>query len=109
MIIMQGDSYPIYMELTQDGAPLTPDMVAELEVCVGDKLRKLYSAKEVFFDEASERWYIHPTQEETFGLEANTNYDVTVRIRYKGTSPEEVMGMRLGQISVRDSTSEAVI
>ena len=109
MIIMQGDSYPIYMELTQDGAPLTPDMVAELEVCVGDKLRKLYSSQQVLFDESSDRWYIHPAQEETLGLEANTNYDVFVRIRYKGTIPEEVLGMRLGQIAVRDGTSEAVI
>ena len=109
MIIMQGDSYPIYMELTQDGAPLTPDMVAELEVCVGDKLRKLYSATEVFYDEASDRWYIHPTQEETFGLESNTSYDVIVRPWYKGTNPKYVIGRRVGRISVEYNPNKKVI
>lgn len=40
MTIMQGDSYPIYFDLKQDGKVLTPEMVADVEVYVGDVLSK---------------------------------------------------------------------
>ena len=108
MTIMQGDSYPIYIELTQDGDVLVPEMISELEVCVGDKLRKTYSNGEVKFDKEKNQWYIHPTQEETLGLNPDS-YPVYVRVRYKNTAMEEVVGLRVGRITVTDSISEAVI
>ena len=109
MTIMQGDSYPIYIDLEQDGLPLTPDMVAEMEVTVGDNLSKLYSKGGVLFDEETDRWYIHPSQKETLTLPADQMHDVIVRIRYKGSIPEEVVGLKVGKITVRDGVSEAVI
>ena len=108
MTIMQGDSYPIYFDLKQDGKVLTPVMVAEMEVCVGEGFSKLYSEGGVMFDEESRQWYIHPSQTETMALDVNT-HSVIARIRYNGTTPEEVIGVKIGWIEVTDSISEAVI
>lgn len=108
MTIMQGDSYPIFIELTHNKSTLTPDMVEEIEIYVGDTLRKLYSEGGVLFDEASSRWYIHPTQKETLALEEGS-LAVTVRIRYSGFNYEDVVGMTVGRITVIDGVSEAVI
>ena len=108
MRIMQGDSYPIYIELTQDGDVLKPEMVSELEICVGEQLRKLHSQGEVGFDTDSDRWYIHPKQEETLKLQPGT-YMVLARVRYQNSDIEEVVGLNVGRISVIDSMSEAVI
>lgn len=41
--IMQGDSYPIYIDLLQDGSPLKPHMIDDLAVYVGKSLSKTYS------------------------------------------------------------------
>ena len=108
MTIMQGDSYPIYIELTQDGDVLTPDQIAELEVCVGDQLRYLYSSGGVSFDKDSNEWMIYPTQQETLGLEIGSHV-VMVRVRYQSIVSEEVVGLNVGRIQVKDSISEAVI
>ena len=108
MKIMQGDSYPIYIELVQDCERLTPEMVADMEVCVGDVLRKLYTKGEVLFEEETNRWYIYPTQNETMELPVG-EHPVIARIRYKNIGNDEVVGVNLGTISVNDSTSEEVI
>ena len=112
MTIMQGDSYPIYMELKQDGKILTPDMVEELEICVGTDgstaLRKLLSEEGALFDENSKCWYIYPTQQETLGLAVGFYY-VHARIRYQGEDPEKVIGIPVGRIQIADGLSEAVI
>lgn len=109
MTIMQGDSYRIYINLTQNGKILTPEMIAEVEVYVGAGLRKLFSQGGVMFDKNTKRWYIHPSQEETLALQADTTYDVLVRIRYNEKEPAEVVGLNVGRITVTDSISEAVI
>lgn len=108
MTIMQGDSYPIYIELVQDGKRLTPEMVADVEVCVGNKLRKLYTEDEVFFEDSTNRWYIYPTQEETMELPVD-EHTVIARIRYKNVGKDEVVGVNLGKIKVTDSISEEAI
>ena len=108
MTIMQGDSYPIYIELTQDSEILMPEMIAELEICVGEQLRKLYSSGDVKFDREYGQWYIYPTQAETLALQPGS-YQVFVRVRYKNTETEEVVGVRVGRITVTDSISEVVI
>ncbi len=108
MTIMQGDSYPIYVELAQDGVPLTPEMVEELEVCVGDQLRKLYSKGEVLFEANTNQWSFNPQQSETLDLSVGS-YAVDIRIKYKDSGSGEVFGFRIGKIHVTDSNSEEVI
>lgn len=109
MKIMQGDSYPIYIELSQDGAPLLPEVLDELEICVGEAMRKIMSDGGVQFDEDSNRWYIHPTQQETFALDNGRSYEVQARVHYKNSAPEQVIGVPVGRIQVDNAISEAVI
>ena len=108
MKIMQGDSYPLYIRLTIDGEVLTPDLILELEVCIGDVLRKLHSKDEVKFDYDSNCWYIWPTQEETLAMDVG-QYSVVVRIKYLNDTLNQVQGQQIGRLSVVDSISEEAI
>lgn len=108
MDIMQGDSYPVYITLTQDGQPLTPNMLYELEVCVSTHLRKLYTTGEVLYDSENSRWYIRLTQEETLGLPTGV-HSVICRIKYLSTDEADVKGVCVGTIKVYDTFSEEVL
>lgn len=108
MKIMQGDSYPLYLKLTMDGEVIVPDTVLELEVCIGDSLRKLHSKGEVMFDLDSNCWYIWPTQEETLAMDVG-QYSVVVRIKYLHHTLNQVQGQQIGRLSVVDTISEEAI
>jgi len=108
MTIMQGDSYPIYMELKVDGKCLIPDMISEMEVCIGESILKYYSKGEVVFEEGTNQWYIHPTQKETLSLAPGV-YKATARPRWKNSEKELVIGARVGEIHVLENSSKAVI
>ena len=108
MTIMQGDSYPLYFDLSLGGEVLTPDLVAEMEICFGEVLRKLYSAKEIMFEKDTNRWYIWPTQEETLAMPVGA-LSVIIRMRYNHASMKEVQGYRVGTIKILDTYSEEVI
>ena len=51
MRILQGDSYPIPVEITQDGASITPEVIEEIEITIGNTVRKTYTGGGVFFTE----------------------------------------------------------
>lgn len=106
--IMQGDSYPVYIDLLQDGASLKPFMIDDLEVYVGESLRKTYSGGGVQFDEATLRWYIRPSQEETLGLEEGV-HNVVVRVKYKGQPESDVKGEQIDRLKVRAGVSREVL
>ena len=108
MNIMQGDSYPIFVELTQGGYVLTPEMVADVEVSVGESFIKKYSSGEVMFDSNLRKWYFRPTQEETLALEEGESYQVIARVKYTN-SPADVKGVRCGNIVIEDTNSTEVI
>lgn len=108
MTIMQGDSYTIYLNLTQSGTSLTPDLVDDLEVYIGEELRKSLSGGGVFFDAEAVMWFIRPTQQETQALEEGT-HEVTVRVKYKGQPPSDVMGTVVGRLRVQACVSKEVL
>lgn len=108
MDIMQGDSYPVYINLTQAGQPLTPEMIAELEICIGKHLRRLYSADEVFYDAEAHRWHIRLSQQETLGLPTGT-HSVIVRVKYPAAPDADVKGVYVGSIKIYDTFSEEVL
>ena len=108
MTIMRGDSYPIYIELLQDDTILIPEMVAEIEVCIGESMRKLYSRNEVMFDQSSGRWYIRLSQEETLAW-TESAYNVIVRIKYANMDYPDVLGLKVGRINVVDTFSKEAI
>lgn len=107
--IMQGDSYAIFMDLTQDGNQLTPSMIDDLEVYVGESLRLSYLEDSVKYDSSSGRWYIWPTQEQTFALEEGSN-KVEIRVRYHNQNTTNVQGYTLtDKIKVKGAVSREVL
>lgn len=109
--MMQGDSYAVFVELRfeQTAEPITPDMVSDVEIIVGDSaLRKTYANGEVLYDTEQSQWYFVPTQEETFGLDPDS-YEVQVRIKFANGQHSAVKGIDVGNISILDAKSEEVI
>ena len=78
--ITQGESYPIYITLRQDGRILTPELVADVKICIGN-FHKTLSEGGVQFDAENQRWWIKPTQEETMSIPA-ASYMATAHVAY---------------------------
>lgn len=108
--MMQGDSYPVFvaLKMTQTGDPITPAMVGDVEIYVGDSLRKTYAAGEVLYDERQLEWWFLPTQEETFALEPDS-YDVQTRVKFPNGQYSTVKGIKVGTILILDASSKEVI
>jgi len=68
MTITQGDTYPIYIDLFQDDQTLTPDLIKDLEICIGKTVHKSHLRGEIQFDAQTQRWWIWPTKDETLAL-----------------------------------------
>lgn len=108
MTIMRGDAYAVPVELTQDGYALTPDMVNDVEITVGDVLTRNYSAGDVVYDEELQQWFFRLTQAETLAMEADESYQVIARVKYTN-DPADVKGVKCGFIIVEDTNSTEVI
>lgn len=107
-VMMQGDSYPVPIDVEQAGVDLTPDMIADLEVCVGTKLRYLASTGGVGHDGSLSMWYIRPSQADTLSLEPGS-YDVVIRVKYLNKPQADVKGVRAGKLVITQSNSKEVI
>lgn len=103
MKIMQGDSYPIPVDITQDGVAVTPETVDEVEITVGTEIRKLYTTGGVTYENGA--WYFLLTQQESFSL--TNQQTVIVRLKYPGTG--YTLGIRAGMLSVEDIPQKVVL
>ena len=103
MNIMQGDSYPIPVEITQDGIVITPEMVEDVEVTVGKTVRKTLSGGGVTFEDNT--WYFLLSQEESFSMVNSQR--VIVRLKYPVTG--YTLGIRAGTLSVEDIPQKVVL
>jgi hypothetical protein len=83
-------------------------MVSEVEICVGESIRKTYSANEVFYNSAEMEWYFIPTQDETFAIEPGS-YEVQVRPKFANGDYPTVRGINVGTIVITDAKSNEVI
>lgn len=108
MKIKQGDSYALDFNLKQDGVPIKPNMVDDIEICIGTTVRKTYAGGLLNFDSKSMKWYLRLSQEETFAMEEGT-HEVEGRVKYKGVPFSDVIGVKLGTINVIASTSREVL
>ena len=106
--MMQGDSYPVFIDLEQYGTNLTPDMIDDLEVSVGEVLRKTFSGGGVGYDTVTAQWYIRPAQQETLDMEVGA-YEVIVRVKYRNKPQADVKGITVGKIRITESYSKEVI
>lgn len=110
MTITQGDSYPILINLVHDDdVPLTPEMVEEVEISISNALFLRKSKDEVFYDSVEKQWYIHPTQEQTFALDAG-NHEMVARVKYLDAPRPVVVGIRFDDVlTVLKSHSREVL
>lgn len=103
MKIFQGDSYPIPVEIRQDGVPVTSELVEEIEITIGSDIRKTYTGGGVFYED--EMWYFLLSQEDTFSLSGG--YDVLLRLKHPGSG--NVVGTKIGKLSVEKADRKEVI
>lgn len=108
MKIMRGDAYAVPVELTHGGCALTPDMVNDVEITVGDVLTRNYSDGDVVFDAELQWWFFRLTQTETLAMEADESYPVIARVKYTN-DPADVKGVKCGFIIAEDTNSTEVI
>lgn len=106
--MMQGDSYYVFINMTQQEQVLLPEIVDDMEICVGEDLRYTVSGGTVGFDTESQQWYFRPTQEETLSLDPG-QYTVIVRVKYAGGAMSDVKGAVVGRIMIIDTHSEEVL
>lgn len=108
MKIMQGDEYAIYVNLRQDGIVINPNLVDDIEICIGDSIRKTYSSENVLFDSKEQKWYFRLLQSETLNM-AEGQHEVIGRVKYTGIPYNDVVGVKLGNIIVMPTTSREVL
>lgn len=108
MKIMQGDEYDVYIDLKQDGIALKPNLVDDIEICIGSTIRKTFQNSSVLFDSKELKWYIRLTQQETLGMEEGQHQTIG-RIKYKGAPQSDVVGIKLESFIVMPTTSREVL
>ena len=108
MVMKQGDSYFVFVEMKINDDPITPDIIEDMEVSVGERLRYTYANQEVAYDTNRREWCFRPTQEDTFSLEPD-NYPVIVRVKFRSEPKRDIKGINVGRIIVTDSYSEEVL
>ena len=106
VVIKQGDAYGIPLEIQLNGAALHADDVEQVEVYVGDTIRKLYPGQ-ITYNDALGSFIVPVTQDETFELPEGETIRVDVRVQFPG-------GMVIGVIDelkakVADAISEEVL
>lgn len=108
--MMQGDSYPVFVALNMKDTRdvITPDLVSDVEISVGESLRKTYSSGETLYDSKEREWYFIPTQEETLAMEPDS-YEVQARVKFPNGSYSPVKGIKVGTIIILDANSSEVI
>lgn len=83
--LKQGESYRIYLNLRQDGAPLIPEMVADVKICIGSVWSKTYKSGGVMFDFTKNQWFIFPTQAETLAMKEG-RFSLCCHVKYQDSS-----------------------
>lgn len=105
-VIKQGDAYGIPLEIQLNGATLTDTDVKQVEVYIGESIRKLFPGQITYVPELG-RFSVPVTQEETFTLPEGETIRVDVRVQFLG-------GMVLGvvdtlKVKVANAISEEVL
>lgn len=106
--MMQGDSYPVFIELKQGETKLDPSMVDDVEICIAEQLRKVYSEGGVWYDSETEKWYIRPSQKETLEMHEGA-HEVIARVKYRNQPQADVKGINVGKVKIIGTFSEEVL
>lgn len=102
-VIMQGDSYPIFINLTYNGDKINLDDIVKVQFKIGD-LVKYYNSDgsgEVLFDESEDMFKFPISQAETLSFEGPQIYQA--RVKFKDN---KVVGVIGGTIALQFSETE---
>ena len=102
--MMRGDSYCLPISIETDSGTATSGSFTDIEVCIGNTIRKLLSSGEVIYDSERLLFLVPLSQEETFELHGRAR--VNVRCKYSGG---DVIGVDLGVLEFAPSLSREVI
>ena len=102
--MMRGDAYCLPIKIETDSGTATSESFTDVEVCIGNTIRKTLSSGNVIYDAERALFLVPLTQEETLGLHARAR--VNVRCKYPGG---DVIGVDLGVLEFTPSLSREVI
>ncbi len=102
--MMRGDSYSLPISIETTAGVANADVFEEVEVCIGNEIRKTLSSGEITFDSERSLFLVPLTQEETFGLRGRAR--VNVRCKYHGG---DVVGVDLGVLDFAPALSREVL
>ena len=102
--MMRGDAYSLPIRIDTDSGSATAESFADVEICIGDTIRKTLSSGEITYDAERSLFLVPLTQEETFGLHSRVR--ATVRCKYANG---DVIGRELGVLEFNPTLSKEVI
>ena len=102
--MMRGDAYCLPIMIETESGTASADSFTNVEVCIGNTIRKTMSSGEVIYDAERSLFLVPLTQEETFGLHGRAR--VNVRCKYPSG---DVIGVDLGVLEFSPSLSKEVI
>lgn len=102
--MMRGDAFSLPIRIDTNSDSASADSFAEVEICIGNTIRKTLSAGEITYDEERSLFLVPLTQEETFGLHSRVR--ITVRCKYLNG---DVVGVDLGILELAPTLSKEVI
>ena len=102
--MMKGDSYSLPIRIDTDSGVATAESFADVEVCIGNSIRKTLACDEIKYDVEDSLFLVPLSQEETFGLPKRVR--VNVRCTYGNGN---VVGVDLGVIEVAPTLSREVL
>ena len=102
--MMKGDAYSLPIQIETDSGIATEESFAEIEICIGNTVRKTFSSGEITYEKQRAVFLVPLTQEETFRLHGRAR--VNVRCKY---ASGDVVGVDLGVLAVTSSLSKEVI
>lgn len=86
VVMHQGDSFPVPVELMQDSQLLDVNTIEDLEICVGAHIKRKLSDGGILQTDGSDYLYFVLSQAETLAMEPGY-YGVGIRIKYPGIPP----------------------
>lgn len=102
--MMTGDAYTLPIQITLENGIAKASDFADVEVVIGNAIRKTLQKEEISYDENEQVFYIPLTQAETFKLRGKR--DVDIRLLFANG---DVFGVRAGTLEHEESQSRTVL
>lgn len=102
--MMTGDAYTLPIKITLENGIASASDFKDVEVVIGNAIRKTLKEGGVRFDETSKEFLVDLTQAETFKLRGKR--DVDLRLLFANG---EVFGVKAGTLEHEESQSRTVL